>query len=153
MSNTFAITVSGQSSADIVQRVLENHKSGSPLGAIADATATDDGSNVNVTVVLDWNDVFDFTEFLLCNNLESLPIIWARGMDANFGYHGSQNTNNALELVSCACDDIDVTTTTATLPSPTAAPTEDILGDTATRLQLSWTVIMAFGFKFIYFAI
>jgi len=163
MSNTYAMTVSGNAGVDnmeLVERVLGEHLSGGVVSAnVVAESQSDDGVQRTVVIVLDWNGVFDFTDFFVCN-LRTLPIIWARGLDFNFGYHGA-NKNNVIELLSCVCEEstdspttvsptaADTTTPSPTTPSPTtlppsAAPTDAVLddGDNAPQLSANFMLLL-----------
>jgi len=155
MSNTYAITVSGNPALEIAQRILGNHAPGTAVSGVLDTEyEIDDGVTRNVSIVLDWNHVFDFTDFMECA-LEALPIIWAHGVVSTFGYHGVYKTD-ALQLTSCACVDEETTaapnSASPTSAQPTAAPSPEVLeGDSAVsvHVSLSWALLFALVLSFI----
>eukprot|EP00484_Ammonia_sp_Unknown_P010078 CAMPEP_0197064554 /NCGR_PEP_ID=MMETSP1384-20130603/160153_1 /TAXON_ID=29189 /ORGANISM="Ammonia sp." /LENGTH=248 /DNA_ID=CAMNT_0042501111 /DNA_START=23 /DNA_END=766 /DNA_ORIENTATION=+ len=123
MENTYAVIIAGQFSVEVSQRVLGEHHSGYPVQDGIEVEASwDDAISRNVSIVMDWFHMYDFSDFLLCR-LDTLPIIWAHGYDTSFGYHGAYQTST-LQLASCGCE---VLPTAAPLASPTSAPSEKVL--------------------------
>eukprot|EP01083_Nonionella_stella_P154484 497829_1 len=115
MSDTSGITVSDPTGEEIHidWRIFGDHIGGD---LVDDYTfelteKVDIAASRVVSVVCDWDAVsnyaiYSFTDFFECNaNMRILSIIWAKGFDENFGYHGEDNRRNDLSLTSCNCDE------------------------------------------------